>query len=132
LSFHFSIDQKEEIGMDPLHDRFDEVGPLRSGESEIEPRKTSFARIKVRIAGKLRQVAETLHGKAEGNQIPREAANFGSHAGDWLHNSADYIEGMAPKKIKDDITEQVRRNPGKSLLVAAAAGLILGAIFRRK
>jgi hypothetical protein len=132
LSFHFSIDQKEEIGMDPLHDRFDEVAPLRSGESEIEPRKTSFARIKVRIAGKLRQVAETLHGKAEGNQIPREAANFGSHAGDWLHNSADYIEGMAPKKIKDDITEQVRRNPGKSLLVAAAAGLILGAIFRRK
>jgi hypothetical protein len=39
---------------------------------------------------------------------------------------------MEPKKIKDDIIEQARRNPGKSLLVAAAAGLILGAIFRRK
>jgi ElaB/YqjD/DUF883 family membrane-anchored ribosome-binding protein len=39
---------------------------------------------------------------------------------------------MEPKKIKDDITEQVRRNPGKSLLVASAVGLILGAIFRRK
>ena len=118
--------------MDPLHDRFDEAAPLRSGESEIEPRRASFTRIKARIAGKLRQAAGTLHGEAEGNQTPREAANFGSQASAWLHNSADYIEGMEPKKIKDDITERVRRNPGKSLLVAAAAGLILGAIFRRK
>jgi hypothetical protein len=39
----------------------------------------------------------------------------------WLHNSADYIEKIEPKKIKDDITEQAPRNPGKSLLVAAAA-----------
>jgi ElaB/YqjD/DUF883 family membrane-anchored ribosome-binding protein len=132
LSFHFCIDQKEEIGMGTLHDRFDEVAPLRSSESEIEPRRTNFARIKAQIADKLRQAAETLHGKAEGNQMPREAANFSSHATAWLHNSADYIEGMEPKKIKDDITERVRRNPGKSLLVAAAAGLILGAIFRRK
>jgi ElaB/YqjD/DUF883 family membrane-anchored ribosome-binding protein len=132
LSFHFSIDQKEEIGMDPLHDRFDEVAAPRSGESEIEPHRASFARIKAQIAGKLHQAAETLRGKAEGNQTPREAVNFGSNASDWLHNSADYIEGMEPKNIKDDITEQVRRNPGKSLLVAAAAGLILGAIFRRK
>ena len=118
--------------METLHDRFDEVSLPRSGESEIETRRASFDRIKARIAGKLHQAAETLHGKAEGNQMSREAANFGSHASVWLHNSADYIEGMEPKKIKDDITEQVRRNPGKSLLVAAAAGLILGAIFRRK
>ena len=118
--------------MDPLHDRFDEVATLRSGESEIESSGASIDRIKVRIAGKLRRAARTLHGKAEGNQTPREAANFGSHASAWLHNSADYIEGVEPKKIKDDITEQVRRNPGKSLLVAAAVGLILGAIFRRK
>jgi ElaB/YqjD/DUF883 family membrane-anchored ribosome-binding protein len=39
---------------------------------------------------------------------------------------------VEPKKIEDDITEQVRRNPGRSLLVASAVGLILGAIFRRK
>jgi len=32
----------------------------------------------------------------------------------------------------DDITEQVRRNPNKSLLMASAVALILGAIFRRK
>jgi hypothetical protein len=36
--------------MDPLHDRFDEVAPPRSSESEIEPRRTSSARIKAQIA----------------------------------------------------------------------------------
>ena len=118
--------------METLHDRFDKVAAPQSGESEIESRGTSFDRIKVRIAGKLRQAAETLYGKTEDNQTPREAPNFGSQASAWLHNSADYVERMEPKKIKDDITEQVRRNPGKSLLVASAVGLLLGAIFRRK
>lgn len=118
--------------MEILDDRFDEVAAPRSGESEIEYPGTSFDRIKVRIAGNLRQAAETLYGKTEDNQTPRGAPNFGSQAGAWLHNSVDYIERMEPKKIKDDITEQVRRNPGKSLLVASAVGLILGAILRRK
>jgi ElaB/YqjD/DUF883 family membrane-anchored ribosome-binding protein len=118
--------------METLQDRFDKVAPPPSHESEIELRRASFDRIKARIAGKLHQAAETLYGKAVGNQTPREAANFGSQASAWLHNSADYIERMEPKKIKDDITEQVRRNPGKSLLVASAVGLIVGAIFRRK
>lgn len=118
--------------METLNDRLDEVTPPRSGESEIEYPGTSFDRIKVRIAGKLRQAAETLFGKTEDNQTPRGAPNFGSQASALLHNSADYIERMEPKKIKADIAEQVRRNPGKSLLVASAVGLILGAIFRRK
>lgn len=118
--------------MNTLHDRFDEVAAPRSRESEIESRGTSFDQLKVRIADKLRHAAETLHGKAEDLQTPREAPNFGAQASVWLHNSADYIEQIEPKKIKDDFTEQVRRNPGKSLLVASAVGLVLGAIFRRR
>lgn len=118
--------------METLHDRFDEVAALRSGESEIESRGASFDRLKVRIAGKLRQAAETLYRKTEDIQTSRGAPNLGPQASAWLHNSADYIEQMEPKKIKEDITEQVRRNPGKSLLVASAVGLILGAIFHRK
>ena len=102
------------------------------GESEIESRGMNADRMQVRIADKLHQAADTLFGKTENNQTPGEAAKFGNQANTWLHNSADYIEQMEPEKIKADITEQVRRNPGKSLLVAGAAGLILGAIFRRK
>lgn len=110
--------------METLHHRLDENSPLQL--------EASSDRIQTRIADKLHQAAEALFGKTEDNQTPHEAEKLGSQAGVWLHNSADYIEQMEPKKIKDDIAEQVRRNPGKSLLVAGAAGLILGAIFRRK
>lgn len=127
-----NIKQEEDISMNTLHHRIDEISPPRIGEGEIESRGGSDERIQVRIADKLHQAAETLFGKTEENQTPRDATKFGSQANTWLHNSADYIERMEPKKIQEDITEQVRRNPGKSLLVAGAAGLILGAIFRRK
>jgi hypothetical protein len=43
---------------------------------------------------------ETLFGKTEDNQTPRGAPNFGSQAGALLHNSADYIERMDPKRSK--------------------------------
>lgn len=118
--------------MNTLHQRLDEFSQPRIGEDGIESRGAGDDRIQVRIAGKLRQAAEALHGKTEDNQVPKGAANLGSQASTWLHNSADYIEQLEPEKIKTDITEQVRRNPGKSLLVAGAAGLILGAIFRRR
>ena len=72
------------------------------------------------------------HAARRSSRSACEASKLGTQAGTWLHNSADYIEQMEPEKIKADVTEQVRRNPGKSLLVAGAAGLILGAIFRRK
>ncbi len=114
--------------MNTLHHRLDEISPLRIGESEVESRGVGDERLQTRIADKLHQAAESLSGKAEHGQIPQ----FGTQASTWLHNSDDYIERMEPKKIQEDITEQVRRNPGKSLLVAGAAGLILGAIFRRK
>jgi hypothetical protein len=118
--------------METLQDRSDEVSSPRNDETEIESRGAGFDQIKVRIADNLRRAAGTLHSNTEANQPPYGTPNFGSQASAWLHNSADYIERMEPKKIKADITEQVRRNPGKSLLVAGAFGLILGAIFRRK
>lgn len=123
--------------MNTLHQRLDEVSPPEIGESELKFRGTGLDRIQVRIADKLHQAAENLFGKTtEDNQIqqeaPNEAAKLKAQAGAWIHSSADYISQMEPEKVKADITEQVRRNPGRSLLMAGAAGLILGAIFRRK
>lgn len=122
--------------MNTLHQRLDDVSAPGIEESEIEFRGTGSDRIQVRIADKLHRAAETLFGRTEDNQIrqeaPNEAAKLKAQAGAWIHSSADYISQMEPEKVKADITEQMRRNPGKSLLVAGAAGLILGAIFRRK
>jgi len=118
---------------DTLQHRYDEISPPWSREDDdAESLRAGGERIQVRIADKLRQAADSLISKTEDNKTPRELANLGSQAGSWLHNSADYIEQMEPKKVKEDITEQVRRNPGRSLLVAGAVGLVLGAIFRRR
>ena len=100
--------------MKALQNRFDEDAPSRPG--------MNFEQVKSGLADKMRQAADTLFGQAVDAQ----------GAGGWLHDSADYIEQMEPAKIKADLTKQMRRNPGKSLLVAGAAGLILGAILRRK
>ena len=107
--------------MKALQNRFDEDTSPRPG--------VSFEQVKSGLADKMRQAADTLFGQAVDAQ---GAENFGSQAGGWLHDSADYIEQMEPAKIKADLTRQMRRNPGKSLLVAGAVGLILGAILRRK
>lgn len=118
--------------MATLNHGFDEVSPSRLGAGEIEPRGVRADRIQGRVADKLRQTSETLFGKTDNNQPLHGAADIKSRAGSWLNHSADYIEQMEPEKLKTDITDQVRRNPGASLLVAGAAGLILGAIFRRR
>ncbi len=115
-------------------DRFDELSVPRTGEAaDLDPRGASADRIQTRIADKLHQAADTLFGQqTKDTPTPRGEGNLGSQARTWLHHSADYIEQIEPEKIKTDLTEQVRRNPGRSLLVAGAAGLILGAIFRRR
>ncbi|MEP7272552.1 MAG: hypothetical protein ABI882_13695 [Acidobacteriota bacterium] len=109
---------------------FNELSP-RQDERNIDARGSDSDRIQARIADKLHQAADNLFGRTDG-AAPRDSAAFESQARSWLHNSADYIERLEPQKVKADLTEQVRRNPGRSLLVAGAAGLILGAIFRRR
>lgn len=118
--------------MNTFHQDFDEVTPPRIGERDLRPRDAHADRIQNRVADKLRQTAETLFGKTEDAAPLHGASDIKARAGSWLSQSADYIEQMEPEKLKTDISNQVRRNPGKSLLVAGAAGLILGAIFRRR
>lgn len=118
--------------MNTLPNRFDEASPPRLEAGAMESGGANSKRIQVRIADKLHQAAETLFGQTEDHSTPPEVTNFGAQASAWLHHSADYIAQAEPEKIKADLSEQVRRNPGKSLLVAGAAGLLLGAIFRRR
>ena len=94
---------------------------------------STFDRIKVTVADKLKQAAETLEQKsASPTERPTALAGYGNQAAGWLNSSADYIRDMDPKQLKTDVQNEVRRNPGRSLLIAGAAGLILGALFRRR
>jgi len=42
------------------------------------------------------------------------------------------IEEVDVKEVRDDVVEYVRRNPGKSLLMALAAGFVIGYLVRRR
>jgi ElaB/YqjD/DUF883 family membrane-anchored ribosome-binding protein len=81
----------------------------------------------------LRVAAGTVQEKAEQmGERNQNVAGYGQQAAGWLNRSADYVQDFSPQHLKSDIEEQVRRNPGRSLLIAGAAGLILGAILRRR
>jgi ElaB/YqjD/DUF883 family membrane-anchored ribosome-binding protein len=89
--------------------------------------------IKSTVAEKLHSAADTLQQKAgQTDQPDSPMATYGTQASEWLNRSADYIRDMDVNKVKSDVQNEVKRNPGRSLLIATAAGLILGALFRRR
>jgi ElaB/YqjD/DUF883 family membrane-anchored ribosome-binding protein len=89
--------------------------------------------IKSTVAEKLYSAADTLQQKAgQTDQPDSPMATYGTQASEWLNRSADYIRDLDVNKVKSDVQNEVKRNPGRSLLIATAAGLILGALFRRR
>lgn len=83
-------------------------------------------------------IADGLRAAAGALTKPGEAgrseglASLGNRAAEMLNRSADYVDELDLERVKNNVVDQVRRNPGRSLMIAAAAGLILGAIFRRR
>jgi ElaB/YqjD/DUF883 family membrane-anchored ribosome-binding protein len=49
-----------------------------------------------------------------------------------MDHSAEYVRKFDYKKADEKIREYVKQSPGRSLLIAGAAGLILGAVLRRR
>ncbi|MFY9553914.1 MAG: hypothetical protein WAV20_22545 [Blastocatellia bacterium] len=86
--------------------------------------------IKETVADKLQAAAGVIQDRAGQNQSS-PAAGYANKAAGWLGDTADYVRQVDPQQVKSDIQNQVRRNPGRSLLIAGAAGLLLGALLRR-
>jgi ElaB/YqjD/DUF883 family membrane-anchored ribosome-binding protein len=102
-------------------------------EREASRSGSTLENVKTTVADKLETAAGTLREKVGRSQDPESAiASYGNQASKWLDSSASYIREMDPERVKTDIQDQVRRNPGRSLLIAGAAGLILGALLRRR
>jgi ElaB/YqjD/DUF883 family membrane-anchored ribosome-binding protein len=93
---------------------------------------STFKQIRTTVADKLQAAAQTLHEKAERSGRQTEFTTFGHRAADWLERSANYVNEMEPQRLKSDIEDQVRRNPGRSLLIAGVVGLALGGLLRRR
>jgi ElaB/YqjD/DUF883 family membrane-anchored ribosome-binding protein len=95
-------------------------------------RDSIFKQIRATTADKLQSAAETLHEKADRSGQSAEISALGHRAADWLERSADYVSEMEPQRLKSDIEDKVRRNPGRSLLIAGIVGLALGSLMRRR
>jgi len=106
----------------------------KTAREQDTPRGSStFDNVKTTVADKLETAASTLRQKVDQADNPDNVMmGYGDKASELLNNSASYIREMDPQKIKTDIQDQMRRNPGRSLLIAGAAGLILGALLRRR
>jgi ElaB/YqjD/DUF883 family membrane-anchored ribosome-binding protein len=97
------------------------------------PKVQGLDKVKDTITHKLHDAADALREKTQtfSNKNP-EVANYGNQAAEWLNRSADYIENINPQQVKKDVENQIRHNPGRSLLIAAGVGLVLGALLRRR
>ena len=93
---------------------------------------STFRQIRTTVAGKLQAAAQTLHQKAARFDQPNDLSDFGHRAAGWLERSAQYVNEIEPQRVKSDLASQVRRNPGRSLLIAGAVGLVLGRLLRRR
>ena len=90
-----------------------------------------FDSIRTRLAGLLHQAAGALHDKTSEMRNGR-SDQVGLQAANWLDHSADYLKQADAEQMKADVANQIRRNPGRSLLVAGAVGLFVGALIRRR
>ena len=93
---------------------------------------TGFENVKNIIADKLHNAAEALGEKAADHEAQCGIAHYGKHASEWLDHSAEYVRQFDHEQTDAKIREYVRQSPGRSLLIAGAVGLIIGAILRRR
>ena len=92
---------------------------------------STFEVIKHTVADKLHTAADIVQQKVEQNQ-GTAVAGYASQASGWLDDAAEYVREIDPQKVKANLQTQIRSNPGRSLMVAGAVGLVLGILLRRR
>lgn len=95
-------------------------------------KSTGFEKIKNIIADKLHSAAEGLGEVGEDQDSESGTAKYRKQASEWLDHSAESVRKFDYKEADASIREYVKESPGRSLLIAGAVGLIIGAILRRR
>jgi ElaB/YqjD/DUF883 family membrane-anchored ribosome-binding protein len=108
----------------------------KDGETAAEfqgpGKSTALTNAKNSIADTLHKVAEALGDKAAAKEGQCGIAQYGKQASEWLDQAAEHVRQFDYKQADAKAREYVRQSPGRSLLIAGVAGLILGAILRRR
>jgi len=101
----------------------------RESQAVANPIADNIDNIREKVAKGLKSAASSL--KQTGPQTGT-LSDYVSRASVCLDKAGDYLEEVTAAQFKSDIQHQVRANPGRSLLIAGAAGLIVGSLMRRR
>lgn len=104
-----------------------------TSDSRYRSNSSTLENIKSVVADKLHTAAGAIQEKV--NQVGDPNATvvrYGRQCSEWLDCTADYVRDLSLAQLNKDVQNQVRRNPGRSLLIAGAIGLCLGAWLRRR
>lgn len=94
----------------------------KSGDSGSSDVTSKLAEVRDRLSDRLHAASDNIR-KATGQEQNTIAQS--------IDGAADYLREIDPQKVGQDLREGVRRHPGRSLLIAGAAGLLLGIMVRR-
>lgn len=103
-----------------------------AAETQRSDKSTGLDKVKSVIADKVHSVAEALGEKAAHQDVQSDIAQYGKQASEWLEQSAEYVRHFDYEQADAKAREFVRQSPGRSLLIAGAVGLIIGAALRRR
>lgn len=111
--------------------RDDQTGETETG-CQGSDKSCACGNIKTVIADKMHKVAAVVGERAARQDAQPAIAQYGKQAAEILDESAKYIQQLDYEQADAKVRDYVRRNPGLSLLIAGATGLIIGAIFQRR
>ncbi len=83
-------------------------------------------------ADALENAASSIHERAESLPGGETVKSVAHSAADKLESTAGYIREHDVRAMLSDIEDVVKRNPGPSLLIAAAIGFLIGRAFREE
>ena len=103
-----------------------------AAENHGSGKSTGFENVKNCIADTLHDAAKGLGEKAARQDAQSGMARYGKQASEWLDQSAEYVRQFDYEQANARVRDYVKQSPGRSLLIAGAVGLIIGAILRRR
>ena len=111
--------------------RDDQTGETATGRQSSD-NSCACGNIITVIADKMHKVTAAVGERAASQDAQPAMAQYGKQAAELLDESAEYIQQLDYEQADAKVRKYVRQNPGLSLLLAGATGLIIGAIFRRR
>ncbi|MBD1400579.1 hypothetical protein [Pelovirga terrestris] len=87
--------------------------------------------LKQSVADSLCQAATALEQTASTHDGGSGLAEVEQHAARWLHHSADYVRQFSYEHEEANLRKHISHNPGRSMVIAGAAGLVLGILLRK-